>query len=320
MTAHGKSEAREPHEVRVSVVMPLYNAEEYVEAAVRSVLGSDLEAFELLVMDDGSKDRSADIVAAIDDPRIVLVRMPASGGPSRPRNLAIARARAPYIAFLDSDDLLCPDTLSASANALAANPSAGLTFTDYESIDARGAQIQSSVHADYPTLKSLARAQVAGGWELIAQPDFARALLFENFINTSGVMVRRDLLNAVGGFDESLVYSEDRDLWFRLAHRGGALYRKQRGLWRRLRAGSLSFGPQIRNARDRITVLRRERERWQERAALRQIDRRIAENLAVIGYEERRGRRLHALAMFARAYAVSPEVRWLRGLLGSVLR
>ena len=306
--------------VRVSVVMPLYNAEDYVEAAVRSVLASDLEAFELLVMDDGSKDRSADIVAAIDDPRIVLVRLSASGGPSRPRNLAIARARAPYIAFLDSDDLLCPDTLSASANALEANPAAGLTFTDYESIDAAGAQIQSSVHADYPTLRALARTPVAAGWGLIRQPDFARALLFENFINTSGVMVRRDLLSAVGPFDESLVYSEDRDLWFRLAHRRGALYREQRGLWRRLRAGSLSFGPQIRNARDRITVLRRERERWQERDALRQIDRRIAENLAVIGYAERRGRRLHAMTMFARAYAVSPEVRWLRGLLGSVLR
>lgn len=306
--------------MRVSVVMPLYNAEEYVEAAVRSVLASDLAAFELLVMDDGSKDRSADIVAAIDDPRIVLVRMPASGGPSHPRNVAIARARAPYIAFLDSDDLLCPDTLSTSANALEANPSAGLSFSDYESIDAQGVQIQSSVHADYPTLRGLTRTRVADGWELISQPDFARALLHENFINTSGVMVRRELLNAVGPFDESLVYSEDRDLWFRLAHQRGALYRHKRGLWRRLRAGSLSFGPQIRNARDRLIVLRRERGRWQERAALRQIDRRIAENLAVIGYEERRGRRLYALAMFARAYAVSPELRWLRGLLGSVLR
>ena len=319
MRTHETLGARDA-QVRVSVVMPLYNAEEYVEAAVRSVLASDLAAFELLVMDDGSKDRSADIVAAIDDPRIVLVRMSASGGPSRPRNVAIARARAPYIAFLDSDDLLCPDTLSASASALEANPAAGLTFTDYESIDATGAQIRSSVHADYPMLRSLARTPLADGWGLIRQPHFARALLFENFINTSGVMVRRDLLNAVGAFDESLVYSEDRDLWFRLAHRCGALYREKRGLWRRLRAGSLSFGPQIRNARDRITVLRRERGRWQERAALRQIDRRIAENLAVIGYEERRGRRLHAVEMFARAYAISPEVRWLRSLFGSVLR
>ncbi len=306
--------------VRVSVVMPLYNAQAFVEAAVRSVLASDLEALELIVVDDGSKDRSADIVAAIEDPRIVLLRMPASGGPSRPRNTGIARSHAPYVAFLDSDDVLGRETLSASVAALDAHPDAALTLSDYESIDAEGGQIQASVHVDYPALAALVSQTVAAAtWQLIAQPQFAYALLFENFISTSGLVVRRQLLEQVGPFDESLGYSEDRDMWFRLAHQSGALYRRQCGLSRRLRAGSLSFGSQARNASDRITVLRRERERWQERAALRQIDRRIAENLGVIGYEERKRRRLHALAMFARAYATSPELRWLRGLLGSVL-
>lgn len=306
--------------VRVSVVMPLYNAQAFVEAAVRSVLASDLEALELIVVDDGSKDRSADIVAAIEDPRIVLLRMPASGGPSRPRNTGIARSHAPYVAFLDSDDVLGRETLSASVAALDAHPDAALTLSDYESIDAEGGQIQASVHVDYPALAALvSQTAAAATWQLIAQPQFAYALLFENFISTSGLVVRRQLLEQVGPFDESLGYSEDRDMWFRLAHQSGALYRRQCGLSRRLRAGSLSFGSQARNASDRITVLRRERERWQERAALRQIDRRIAENLGVIGYEERKRRRLHALAMFARAYATSPELRWLRGLLGSVL-
>ena len=300
--------------------MPLYNAQAYVEAAVRSVLASDLEAFELIVVDDGSQDRSADIVAAIEDPRIVLLRMPASGGPSRPRNTGIARARAPYVAFLDSDDILARETLSASVAGLEAQPQAALSLTDYESIDTDGRQLQPSVHVDYPVLAGLvSHSAAAEAWQLIAQPQFAYALLFENFISTSGLVVRRHLLERVGPFDESLVYSEDRDMWFRLAHHSGALYRRQCGLSRRLRPGSLSFGPQIRNATDRITVLRRERARWQERAAVRQIDRRIAENLAVIGYEERRRHRLHALALYARAYATSPELRWLRGLLGSVL-
>lgn len=307
-------------EVRVSVVMPLYNAQAYVEAAVRSVLASDLEAFELIVVDDGSQDRSAEIVAAIEDPRIVLLRMPASGGPSRPRNAGIAHARAPYVAFLDSDDLLGRETLSASIAGLDAYPQAALTLSDYESIDPEGRQIQPSVHVDYPTLAGLVSHKVAAdAWQLITQPQFAYALLFENFISTSGLVVRRHLLRTVGPFDESLVYSEDRDMWFRLAHQSGALYRQRCGLSRRLRPGSLSFGPQIRNANDRITVLRRERGRWQDRAALRQIDRRIAENLGAIGYEERGHHRGRALAMFARAYATSPELRWLRGLLGSLL-
>ena len=181
------------------------------------------------------------------------------------------------MAFLDSDDVLGRETLSASVAALDAHPDAGLTLSDYESIDAEGRQIQASVHVDYPALAALvSQTAAAETWQLITQPQFAYALLFENFISTSGLVVRRQLLEQVGPFDESLGYSEDRDMWFRLAHQSGALYRRQCGLSRRLRAGSLSFGSQARNASDRITVLRRERERWQERAALRQIDRRIA--------------------------------------------
>jgi glycosyltransferase involved in cell wall biosynthesis len=310
------SEANAP---RVSVVMPVYNAAAFVAAAVHSVLASNLEALELIVLDDGSTDASAEIVGAIRDPRVTLLRLPPSGGPSRPRNTGIARARAPYVAFLDSDDLIWPQTLGDSVKALDAAPAAGLTFTDYESINAQGQLIQHSVHADYPTLRALAGVAAADGWRLFGQREFALALLHENFISTSGLVVRRELLAQVGPFDETLVYSEDRDMWFRLAHQRGALYRNHNGLSRRLRPGSLSFGPQIRNSQDRITVLKRERQRWRERAALRQIDRRIAENLAAIGYEERRHRRLHALAMFARAYAVSPQVRWLRGLVGSLL-
>ena len=94
-----------PEGVRVSVVMPVHNAAPYVEMAVQSALASDLRQLEVIVVDDGSEDQSAAIVEAISDPRVVLVRTPPSGGPSRPRNIGIARAKAPYVAFLDADDL-----------------------------------------------------------------------------------------------------------------------------------------------------------------------------------------------------------------------
>ena len=115
---------------RVSVVMPVHNAAAYVERAVRSALASDLHELEVIVVDDGSEDESAAIVAAIADPRIVLLRMPPSGGPSRPRNAGIARARAPYVALLDSDDELKPHKLLAAADALDRYPHAGFAFTD----------------------------------------------------------------------------------------------------------------------------------------------------------------------------------------------
>ena len=307
--------------VRVSVVMPVHNAEAYVEAALRSVLASDIADLEVIAVDDGSRDRSAAILSAISDPRIVRVHIPASGGPSRPRNVGIARARAPYVAFVDSDDLLKRDKLSAAVQALARWPAANLAFTDFESIDERGALICKSVLADYQAWSKFVSEPAHMNWRTIPQAKFARALVYENFIGTSGVVVRKAALDALGGFDESLAYSEDRDMWFRLAHYGDALFGTQVGHSYRVRPGSLTDGPHIRNANARIAVLRRERKRWalNELAVHHQLDRLIAANLAEIGYEERGNNRLNAMVMFARAFATSPQLRWLRGLLGSVL-
>jgi len=132
---------------RVSVVMPVHNAERHVESALRSVLASDLREIEVIVLDDGSTDRSLGIVRSIDDPRLQSIILEASGGPSRPRNIGIARARAPYVALLDADDLLKPDKLSTAVAALDRHPQAGIAFADYERIDDAGALLESSTLA-----------------------------------------------------------------------------------------------------------------------------------------------------------------------------
>jgi glycosyltransferase involved in cell wall biosynthesis len=307
--------------VRASVVIAAHNVERYVEMAVRSALASDLQEIEVIVIDDGSKDRTPEIVSKIDDPRVVLVRLRPSGGPSRPRNVGIARARAPYVAFLDADDLMKPDKLSATVAALDRHPDAGFAFADFERIGEDGGVIVESVLARYPVFQKLAAEPIEHDWYLISQAELARGLLYENFIGTCGVVVRKDLLTEIGPFDNSLVCSEDRDLWFRLAHRCSALYWDHIGFSYRENPASVSHRPGVRNASNRIIVLLRERERWNDRAARRQLNRLIAENLAALGYEHRhrRHRRLHAIAMFARAFATSPDVRWLRALIGSIV-
>ena len=306
--------------VRASVVMAAYNAEKYVAQAVRSALASDLRDIEVIVVDDGSEDRTSHIVSDIGDPRVVLVRLQPSGGPSRPRNVGIARARAPYVAFLDSDDLIKPWKLSAAVSALDRHPEAGFAFADFERIDADGRVITPSALVGYPVFGTLTSAAVGDSWYLMPQADLARGLLYENFIGTSGVVLRKHLLTEIGPFDDSIAYSEDRDLWFRLGHTCSAVYANRIGHSYRITPDSLTYGPAIRNARHRITVLRREKNRWKDRSAHRQLNHLIAENLAAIGYEHRLSRdRLGSMAMFVQAFATSPEVRWLRGLLGSVL-
>jgi glycosyltransferase involved in cell wall biosynthesis len=306
--------------VRVSVVMALYNAERYVKSAIGSALASDLRELEVIVVDDGSRDTSAAVVAAIDDSRVTLLRTAPSGGPSRPRNTGIARARAPYIALLDADDLLKPHKLSAAIAALERHPQAGFAFGDFERIDAQGELLEASTLAGYPTFQSLAAVELQPPWRLIPQAELARGLLYENFIGTSGVVVRKELLDAIGGFDEALVCSEDRDLWFRAAHHGAALYCNEVGHSYRVIPSSLSHGPVIRNARCRIAVLQREKTRWTDAAARGQVEQLITENLANIAYAYRQSRRRFAAALlFLQAFARSGQLRWLRGAFGSLL-
>jgi glycosyltransferase involved in cell wall biosynthesis len=317
------SNGRDPYDSRtpqVSVVIPVYNTESYVSAAVRSVLDGGEPDVEVLVVDDGSTDGSLAAARAIDDPRVTVISTAASGGPARPRNIGIARARAPYVSLLDSDDLLKPGRLSASVAALERWPAAGFTFGNFERIDTDGNVFETSFTYAYPVFRGL-RSQPAGDdWRLIPRTELARGLLYENFIGTGSVVVRRQLLRELGPFDESIVYCEDLDLWFRLAHRCDALYSPHIGYSYRDRPESLTYQVRTRGARDRITVLQRERRRWSGHAARRQLDHLIALNFAGIGYHEREQQHhLRSMAMFASALAIYPDRRWLYGMLGSAL-
>jgi glycosyltransferase involved in cell wall biosynthesis len=303
---------------RASVVIPTHNTDRYVAAAVRSALDPSLPDVEVLVVDDGSTDRSVAEARAIDDPRVTVISIAASGGPSRPRNIGIGRARAPYVSLLDSDDLLKPGKLAASVDALERCPSAGFAFGDFEKMDADGNVFETSVAYAYPVFRGLKSEPAGGDWRLIPQAALARGLLYENFIGTSGVVIRRNLVTTVGGFDETLANSNDRDLWFRLAHRCDAVYSPSVGHSYRVHSASIVHGPPIRNAVSRIRVLRRERARWRDRAARRQLNRLLAENHAVIGYRQRlRRERWAAMRSYLHAYAISPESRWLAGLIAA---
>jgi len=306
---------------RVSVVMPAYNTERYIAAAVCSALHAGEPQIEVLVVDDGSTDGTVAEVRAIGDRRVIVIETSRSGGPARPRNIGMARARAPYVSMLDSDDLLKPGKLAASVAALDRNPSSGFAFGDYERIDAQDKLLEASVLHGYPTFCVLPSIELQDSWRLIPQSVLAGGLLHENFIGTSGVVIRTDLARSLGGFDETLTCSEDRDMWFRLAHCCDALYLPQIGHSYRKHESSLTQRPSMRCTLSQITVLRREKARWRDRASRRQLDRRIAEHLAGIGYGRREQRqRWAAVWAFSRAFLTSPELRWIRGLLGSLAR
>lgn len=131
---------------RVSVIMPAYNAEAYIEAAIRSVMNQTMPDWELIVLDDGSRDGTCGIVEglAAEDPRVTLVRNSENMGVARTRNRGFDLCSGRYAALLDSDDVWHPDKLEKQL-ARMEQTGAELSCTSYAIVDADGKKIRNDV-------------------------------------------------------------------------------------------------------------------------------------------------------------------------------
>lgn len=195
----------------VSVVLPAYNRAGTVRAAIVSVLRQSWSDFELLVVDDGSTDGTAEAARAETDPRLRVLSAPRNLGVSGARNHGIAAARAPWIAFQDSDDEWLPDKLGRQMARLL-EPGAPW-------IGAYCGMIIVGTAEDLPG----ARTEVSYIPDsTIHRPegDILHSVLGTSFISTQMLVARRDALEAVGGFDNELRALVDWELMLRLAPRG----------------------------------------------------------------------------------------------------
>jgi GT2 family glycosyltransferase len=193
----------------VTVVMPAYQAAGTIEAAVASVVAQTRGDWELVVVDDGSSDGTAARVERLGEPRARVLRKE-NGGPAAARNAGIATARGRLVSFLDADDLWLPTYLETMTAALDATPSAGFAYTDAWVLDDVTGRIRRTT--------AMAFQRQPAGPETDAATLLAE-LTRTNFVYTS-TTVRREVLEAVGGFRPSLQAAEDYELWFRIAAHG----------------------------------------------------------------------------------------------------
>jgi glycosyltransferase involved in cell wall biosynthesis len=185
---------------KVSVVIPVFNRPLTVRRAIASVLAQTCQDFEIIVVDDGSTDATASVVAAMTDSRMTLIRHEQNRGGGAARNTGYRAGSAPYVAFLDSDDEWLPTKLERQLEVFErADDRLGLVYTD-----------AIWLWPDGLATRHTAQQSV----------DLARVLLTENVVGeTSRGMVRRSALDAIGGFDEGLPAAQDMDLWLRLCER-----------------------------------------------------------------------------------------------------
>jgi glycosyltransferase involved in cell wall biosynthesis len=187
----------------ISVILPVHNRADTLGRAIQSVLDQSFRDFELIVIDDGSKDASAKVVKGFDDPRIRFIQLPENRGGNVARNAGLKAASAPLIAFLDSDDTYLPQKLERVAAMFAERPELELLVDSFVKVQPPGSRRERVVRRN-PVIDD--------------QETFKRALFTRQLWKaTPSISVRRDAAMRAGMFDESLKRLQDFDFLIRVA-------------------------------------------------------------------------------------------------------
>ncbi|MGD1929029.1 MAG: glycosyltransferase family 2 protein [Leptolyngbyaceae cyanobacterium] len=184
----------------VSIVIPVYNGAKTIARTLESILKQTYQDLEIIVINDGSKDNTLEVVAGFEDPRIKVCSYP-NGGLPVARNRGIDNATGEFISFVDADDLWSQDKIECQVNALNRDEKAGVAYSWTAFID----EYDNFLYACVP---------------LHHAGDVYPALLVRNFIaNGSNILVRRSIVEEVGQFDPNLHSVEDWEYYLRLAAR-----------------------------------------------------------------------------------------------------
>lgn len=191
-------------ERHVSIILPTYNREHSIRKSIESILQQTYSHWELLIIDDGSTDRTEEIAAdiAVSDSRVHYYRQSQNRGVAAARNEGIRQAQYDYIAFQDSDDIWKEDKLEKQMRIFEQQPRVGMVYCAYEGTRQDGVTVQ--VPDDSVDTENL-------------QGNLYRQLLRRNVIGGPTAVIRRECLDKVGGFDETLTCLEDWELFLRIA-------------------------------------------------------------------------------------------------------
>lgn len=208
--------------VPVTAVIPAHNRERLIAEAIRSVVAQTLPVAEILVVDDGSTDRTAQVAEALG---ARVIRQP-NQGVAAARNTGILGASEEWVALLDSDDLWEPEKIEEQWRVVALRPSIGFVFTDRICVDEESGRQERDLLQEEELYQRVPRQELAPGAALCDAESLARSLFRGNFISPSTVLARREVLIEAGLFNTrfgrpgSLVGQvEDRDCFLRVVAR-----------------------------------------------------------------------------------------------------
>ena len=205
----------------ISVIIPTYNAERSILETIESVRKQTFSNFELIVIDDGSTDRTLELLSSVVDERIKVFPYENAGGPIA-RNRGIFRATGEFLTFLDHDDLWTPDKLELQLAALQQHPDAGVAYSWTYYLQENG----ESFHAGEP---------------LFFEGNVYCQLLVKNFLDSgSNPLIRKTIIEVIGGFDPEFPYCADWEFYLRLAEHCKFIVVPKHQIFYRQSSGSMS--------------------------------------------------------------------------------
>ncbi len=183
----------------VSVIIPSYNSAAYLAEAIDSAFKQTFKNIEIIVIDDGSSDNTADIIKPYLN-RIQYYKKQ-NAGPASARNVGLSHAKGDYVAFLDADDVWVPEKLEKQLKLIESNPAIGIVTCGEHQMDVNGKVFDSTRYIQYKD-----------------KNEFLNQMLIKNMVGGgSCCVVRRKCFDRIGLFDENLRGTEDWDMWMRLA-------------------------------------------------------------------------------------------------------
>jgi glycosyltransferase involved in cell wall biosynthesis len=274
------------NESLVSVVIATYNMAGFLPLAIRSALAQTYPDIEVLIIDDGSTDGTAQVVAPFLADARVRYRRQENGGQAVAKNRGIRESTGQYVAFLDADDLWAPDKLEAQIPLFAASRAVGVVYSAFVYIDEKGNPLPHVPH-------NLHRGRVSG------------PLLTSNFVGFGTSVVRRECFERLGSFKENLGMGIDYDLWLRFSTQYEFDYVDRPLLYYREWPGQMSRNWNTRYLNG-IEIMKDFLRDFPDAVDKHTADEAWAHTYAGFGYSMRASRRREALRLYLRALRFKP--------------
>jgi glycosyltransferase involved in cell wall biosynthesis len=274
------------NESLVSVVIATYNMAGFLPLALRSALAQTYPNIEVLIIDDGSTDGTAEVVAPFLADARVRYRTQANAGQAVAKNRGIRESTGDYVAFLDADDVWAPDKLEAQMPLFAASRAVGVVYSAFVYIDEKGNPLPHVPH-------NLRRGRVSG------------PLLISNFVGFGTSVVKRECFERLGSFKESLGMGIDYDLWLRFSTQYEFDYVDRPLLYYREWPGQMSRNWNTRYLNG-IEIMKDFLRDFPDAVDRHTADEAWAHTYAGFGYSMRASRRREALRLYLRALRFKP--------------